>query len=360
LANVIFSTLEAVQRIEACISVIGLKRAATAPGGEYLMSNHKRSTLSDRRSEKMSADISVVVPVHNPRQDYLERVLGALRSQRLPLERWELLVVDNRSDSPVASWLDLSWHRHAAVVREEDLGLTRARVRGLKETGGRIVVFVDDDNVLAPDYLEEALAISGEFPFLGTWGGGIAPEFECPKAAPPRELHALLTLREVSDDLWSNDPGHHASTPWGAGLCVRREVAEAYVREIVANPARASLDLKGNTLVYSGDTDIAYTGCRMGFAKGVFSRLRVIHLIPAQRCTAAYLCRVAQGRGYSEVLHAYLLLGIIPARDKADARQVWRYISSLLKPGIQRSTAFAHLRGRRHAFRDLAASQLRR
>lgn len=306
----------------------------------------------------MTTDLSVIIPVHNPRRDYLGRVLDALRGQSLPKERWELLVVDNRSDRPVASWLDLGWHQHAAVVREEELGLTRARVRGLRETGGRIAIFVDDDNVLAPDYLEQALDVGEAFPFLGTWGGCIDPEFERPDSAPPHELYSLLTLREVSADLWSNDPGHHDSTPWGAGLCVRREVAEAYVREIVANPARASLDLKGNTLVYSGDTDIAYTGCRVGLAKGVFSRLRVIHLIPAQRCTATYLCRVAQGRGYSEVLHTYLMLGVLPTPDKIDLRQALRYVGSLLKPSIQRSTAFAHLRGRRRAFRDLAGLQV--
>ena len=41
--------------------------------------------------------VSVVIPTHNPRMDYLRRVLEALRQQTLPCEQWELLFVDNNS-----------------------------------------------------------------------------------------------------------------------------------------------------------------------------------------------------------------------------------------------------------------------
>jgi cellulose synthase/poly-beta-1,6-N-acetylglucosamine synthase-like glycosyltransferase len=41
--------------------------------------------------------VSVVIPTHNPRMDYLARVLEALRAQTLPREQWEIIVVDNGS-----------------------------------------------------------------------------------------------------------------------------------------------------------------------------------------------------------------------------------------------------------------------
>lgn len=75
------------------------------------------------------------------------------------------------------------------------------------------------------------------------------------------------------------------------------------------------MDLQGRTMLYGGDTDIAYTGCRMGFGKGVFSRLHLTHLIPAARCTSSHLCRVARGKGYSEVLHGYVISGVVPPPD---------------------------------------------
>ena len=110
--------------------------------------------------------------------DYFDRCLAALRGQTLPVEQWDLLIVDNRSDRPVASAIDLSWHANARVVCESTLGLTPARLRGIRERRADLLVFVDDDNVLAPDYLQRAVAIANEYPFLGAWSGQCLPEFD--------------------------------------------------------------------------------------------------------------------------------------------------------------------------------------
>lgn len=302
----------------------------------------------------MNVELSVIIPAHNPRMDYLQRVLDALRAQTLPMAQWGLIVVDNGSTSPLAGRLDLTWHPHAAVVREEKLGLTFARLRGFAESNAQVLILVDDDNVLAPEFLAITLVLANDHPFLGTWGGCIEPEYEQPEVALPQELHPLLTLRAADKDLWSNDPDHHSSTPWGAGLCVRRVVAEGYRRELEQNPDRTSLDLQGGKLLYGGDTDITYTGCRLGFAKGVFPSLRVKHLISANRCTPTYLCQVSEGRGYSEVLHGYVLSGVVPQPERLSLNLVVRRLKLLLKPGLERSVALAHLRGRRQAFRDLS------
>lgn len=298
-------------------------------------------------------DVSVIIPAHNPRPDYLKRAIAALRAQTFDTSRWELLLVDNASQAPLRELYELSWHPNAAHVREDTLGLTAARIAGFARMRGKIAVLVDDDNVLAPDFLDQALAIANEFPFMGAWSGQVDPEFERENKAIPRELYSLLTLRKVAADKWSNDPGHHDSTPWGAGLCVRRQVADAYRGEVANDAARGSLDLKGDRLVYGGDTDIAYTGCQMGFGKGVFARLRVLHLIPEGRCTTAYLCRVAEGRGYTEVLHHFARTGIVAEPPRFAASDIVRYLRIAMKPAIERETARAYLRGRRQAFDEL-------
>src|SRR4051812_93219 len=97
--------------------------------------------------------ISVVLCTHNPRPDFLARTLGSLRAQNLALSQWELVIVDNHSANPLSSLVDLSWHPNGRIIREDELGLTPARLRGIAETHGEILVFVDDDNVLQSDYL---------------------------------------------------------------------------------------------------------------------------------------------------------------------------------------------------------------
>ena len=47
-------------------------------------------------------ELSVIICTHNPRLDYLGRVLDALREQTLGKEQWELVVVDNASTSSLS------------------------------------------------------------------------------------------------------------------------------------------------------------------------------------------------------------------------------------------------------------------
>src|SRR5205823_6255926 len=134
------------------------------------------------------------------------RTLSALSAQTLPSTGWELLVVDNRSDSPLADRIDFGWHPDARIIREETLGLTPARLRGIREAGGELLVFVDDDNVLDHDYLEVAFATARDRPHLGAWSGQCIPSFEAEPPAWTRRYWGNLSLREFADDVWSNLP----------------------------------------------------------------------------------------------------------------------------------------------------------
>lgn len=301
--------------------------------------------------------ISVVIPTHNPRLDILGRALAGLRAQSLPTDRWELIVVDNASSSALAPQLDLAWHPHGRVIVETQLGLTNARLAGFAAARGEVVILVDDDNVLAPDYLAQALALASEQPQLGTWSGNVTLVFEPGINPPPPQWRSYLTERIVQTDSISREREHHDSTPWGAGLCVRRAVCEAYRDELARNPQRRQLDLHGQTLLYGGDTDIAYVGCAHGFSKGVFARFHVDHLIPPRRCETDYLIRAMEGHAYSSVVHGYILSGKL---DDYFASPVWQakaWVRRLLLPRIERIQAACHARGTARAVRDIRRMQ---
>jgi len=124
-------------------------------------------------------EISVIICAHDPGPRYLRRVLEALRAQTLPMEDWELLLVDTRPRSPLAAVWDLSWHPRARHVQEGELGIAAARRAGLRSAAADLIVFVDDDNVLAPDYLETGLAHQARQAGARRLGlGRHRPEFE--------------------------------------------------------------------------------------------------------------------------------------------------------------------------------------
>ena len=260
-------------------------------------------------------DISVVVCSHNPRPDYLQRVLAALGGQTLPQHQWELVVVDNASHERLAGRCDVSWHARARHVREDDLGLTRARFRGIAETRGELLVFVDDDNVLAPGFLEEAWAIHDQYPYLGVFGAGsLDPEFE---VQPPPEIRPrmhLLALRSVTSARWSNNPQDHESIPWGAGLCVSRPVANMYRQFVEKLKITAVLGRRGHEL-FSGDDDVfSWAAAAVGSGFGVFPSLRVTHLIPPDRLSQPYFLRLLHDHAFTHSLLEYEFEGTRPRR----------------------------------------------
>src|SRR5437588_7929720 len=150
-------------------------------------------------------DASVIICTHNPREDYFARVLEALRVQTLPLDKWELLIVDNASQVPLASRYDISWHPAGRHISEPELGLAAARRCGIEAAASDLIVFVDDDNVLNKKYLAEAVTIKKECPFLGVWGSGsVRGEFE---VDPAVEIRSWLPVRVEKGSRGSNLAG---------------------------------------------------------------------------------------------------------------------------------------------------------
>jgi glycosyltransferase involved in cell wall biosynthesis len=249
--------------------------------------------------------LSLVVCTHNPRSDYFARCLGGLRCQTLSFCSWEFVVVDNHSDEPLAGRVDLSWHPSARLVREETLGLTAARLRGIRESTGELLVFVDDDNVLDADFLEVAQRTMDVRPFLGSWSGQCRAAFEAPPPEWTRRYWGNLVIREFDKDMWSNLPRLPQSMPCGAGLCVRREVALHYMDLHESGKRSFQFDRNGKSLLSGGDNDLAACACDIGFGVGLIASLKLTHLISPERLTEDYLARLAEGIQYSSTLLDY-------------------------------------------------------
>lgn len=298
------------------------------------------------------AEVSVIICTHNPRREYLTRALDALKAQTLSRDRWGLLIVDNASEPDALSWLDPNAPPYPQVTREETLGLTAARLRGIRETRAPQLIFVDDDNLLAPDYLEQALALGHQWPQLGVWGGQTLGEFETPPEKWTRPYWHWIGVRPLTRDLWSNLPLELHSAPVGAGMCVRREVADAYAQVVENDPVRRALGRTGTQLIGSEDSDIAFTAVRLGFGKGVFQQLKLTHLIPAHRVSEDYLLRLIEALSFSGLMlqQAHGVKPFTPSR----AQRLLRFYQSFFVSERERRIEQAKQRGQAAAMREFA------
>lgn len=303
--------------------------------------------------------VSVIVCSHNPRQDYLEQVLNSLKAQTLPKDKWELLLIDNASKEPISDKWDLSWHPYSRHILEQELGLTHARFRGIEAAVAELLVFVDDDNVLDSDYLEQVLKVSSDFPMLGVWGGSIKGVFE--ETPPPyiKTRLSLLAIGEVESDSWGTIKGFNSACPPGAGMAIRRDVALKYQSTCQNDPKRCSLDRKGTALTSGGDIDMAWYACEIGYGMGRFKNIRMNHLIGSGRLSIEYFTRLIEGACYSNIFlyHYHKMPPELPSNTIwGKIRRLWTYIRMDVN---ERLCARAASRGHRTAILEICRSGTR-
>lgn len=246
--------------------------------------------------------ISVVICSHNPRRDYLDRVLGALRAQTLPFNQWEILLVDNASAESVKDRCDLSWHPRARVVREEKVGKIHALLTAIRQTESPLIAIVDDDNIVASDYLAVGMRLGTTHPHLGAWGGSCLPEFEIQPPGFLQKYLNRLAVSTVTRARWSNSYVDFDAIPPGAGMILRREIAERYRGLVENDPVRTALGPTGKHLTRCDDTDLAWTAIDAGLGLGRFPELQLTHLIPRRRVEPDYMLELIEGDAASRVV----------------------------------------------------------
>ncbi len=289
-------------------------------------------------------EISVILCTHNPREDYLNRVLEALSQQTLPYADWELLIIDNASQVCLEEQLDLSWHPQGRVIREETLGLTAARLTGFRESQGQLLVFVDDDNVLERDYLDQIKTIAQQYPQVGALSGKSIPEYEVTPEPWIKSFHQILALRDLGNSVLveahdSEERNYPHCAPVGAGMVIRRLAFMAY--HSATNDNSLSLGRKGKQLTSGEDNDIILTILSSGWSVGYFPQLKLTHLISANRLNKDYMARLnrAATRSWVQVLDMHGIRNwqkiprwsILPRKVKAFiAHQAWKNTEAYL------------------------------
>lgn len=166
---------------------------------------------------------SVVIPTYR-RRDALLRLLGALVTQTIPPEDYEVIVVVDGSDDGTREAAETLTTPYALrVIAQENRGRSAARNVGIADARGELVVMLDDDMVPAPGLLEghlrahaagDALAVMGAVPVDLSEATSVPAEWVGGKfnrhMARLATSRAPLTLRDF----------------YGGNLSVRRDVLE--------------------------------------------------------------------------------------------------------------------------------------
>lgn len=270
-------------------------------------------------------EVSVIVCTHNPRPVLFDWMLASIESQTLAPDRFEVLVVDNHSTPPVdESRLAGRGSVDFRLVREPRIGLSHARCAGIRAARSDLLVFVDDDNHLFPDYLEQASAIASREPEIGHFGGVALPLHEEPIASWQRKFLPHLGVRDHGPQPITS----HQSTwgkwePIGAGMVCRRAVAEEFVKVVQSSALAQLLGRQGSRLMSGEDTLFARIAVDLGFACSYQPGLRLFHFIRGARLRPLALGRTLLGHGRS-----YVILEDLSRRPVKRGRR-WKMLAGL-------------------------------
>lgn len=96
--------------------------------------------------------VSIVIPTHN-RRDSLERALLALAGQSYPLAAIEVIVVADGCTDGTRDISPAKWPFVLRVTEQASRGPAAARNRGAALAGGELLIFVDDDVEVSPEFV---------------------------------------------------------------------------------------------------------------------------------------------------------------------------------------------------------------
>lgn len=108
--------------------------------------------------------VSIIIPVYNAESD-LEKCLDTLINQTY--KNIELIIIDDGSKDNSKDIIKQYTERYNNIISctQSNNGVSRARNKGLDIATGEYIVFVDSDDWVAPNYIEEMLEVANDIDF---------------------------------------------------------------------------------------------------------------------------------------------------------------------------------------------------
>ncbi len=244
---------------------------------------------------------SLIICTYNPQAQLFSRVIASCLAQLKNNSSTELLIIDNNSVPPLSAPVtpDDALYPRVKLHRETKQGHVYARLRGFYESRGEVLVFVDDDNVLADNYLAELEQVLLRFPEVGVWGpGNITPEYLGTAPAWIKHFGGMFQQKTTTTVQKGNEKGWPAYYPSGSGMAVKRAVMEKFNAAISSKQLQLE-GRKGDALSSGEDAQIVWTAIKEGYQAGIAPGMKLLHLIPPKRQQLNYLLRLQKELGYS-------------------------------------------------------------
>ena len=239
---------------------------------------------------------SVIFCTYN-REKYIYNAMKSIAEQDFPSTDYEIVLINNNSTDSTESICNRFSEDYPQVgfryFIETNQGLSYARNRGVKESRGDILVFVDDDAAVFESYLSSINNFFDSYSEVNACGGPIVPVYEVEK---PKWL-SHYTEQLLGGALYEGDkvkPFRNGRYPGGGNSAFRREVFEKY------GLFNVELGRKGTGLIGAEEKDLYDRLTRGNEQFYYLPQMGIHHYIPEKKLTKAHFRELTYSIGKSE------------------------------------------------------------
>jgi glycosyltransferase involved in cell wall biosynthesis len=247
----------------------------------------------------MNQIISVIICTYN-REKYIEESIVSILNQNVINYKVEVVIINNNSTDSTheicSSLLTKYPSKNIRYYVEKEQGLSISRNRGIELSNGEILVFIDDDAIAYPHFLQEIINNYSTDLTMQASGGRIYPRFESKE--PEWMSKFLLPLMSVIDKGNNKKLFKGTSYPIGANMAFRKSVFN-------------DLGLFNKNLGRNGNN------LQGGEEKDFFNRMKerkmkiyylpfacIDHIIPDARLDRKFIKKMGLGIGTSEKIRS--------------------------------------------------------
>ena len=266
--------------------------------------------------------VSIILCCHNG-EALLKETLKYLSQLIIPESTSvELLFVDNAStDNSAKTALDL-WNKYSnpypfKFLSESKPGLVFARKKGIENSQYDLLLFVDDDNWLAPEYLQQMRMAFTRWPKAGAIGGYNRPVFGSTEPFWFKEFKFSYAVGKLA--VVEGTPMEVGL--FGAGLAVKKEA----LNDLYAKGFESKLIGRNGKSLSSGED---YEFCKALKIAGwdiIYSpEMKLQHFIPERRLTWDYYKRL--NRGISRSIIYFLVYDYWIIKEEGSGKKIIPWI----------------------------------
>lgn len=238
----------------------------------------------------MKKGVSIVIPTYNGASTIGECLTHISRQHTSSCFSVEVILVDNNSTDETAriardTWIELSVAIPLIIVLEKQQGLSHARRCGVVHAQYEVIIFCDDDNLLAPDYCTHVLNFFETHPEYGLVGGEVLPDPSLQLPGWFNRVHGMYAISYINVPFADKTN----STIVGAGMSIRTAVA----RIVFDNETPIiCIGPSGNNEFRCDDGEVCRRVDVMGYKIGQLKEMTLWHRIQPERLNPAYLERL--------------------------------------------------------------------